>query len=99
MVRRLLRGLLREGIGYKKAGFALLDLARPDELPADLFGSVVVGNDRLMDTMDQINRKYGRGTAGIGASGWQAQPAWRMRQGLLSPNYTTSVQELPNALC
>jgi len=99
VVRKLLRGLLRDGIGYKKAGVALLDLARPDELKADLFGPTVVGNDRLMATMDQINQKFGRGTAGLGASGWQARPAWGMRQHILSPNYTTSVQEIPRAWC
>ena len=60
VVRRLLRGLLREGIGYKKAGVALLDPARPEELQADLFGPTVVGNERLMATMDRINQKFGR---------------------------------------
>ncbi len=99
VVRNLLRGLLRDGIGYKKAGVALLDLARPDELPLDLFGPSLLGNDRLMATMDRINQKFGRGTAGLGASGWQARPAWGMRQHMLSPNYTTSVHELPPARC
>lgn len=99
IVRKLLRGLLREGIGYKKAGVALLDLARPDQLQADLFGPTVVGNERLMATVDRINQKFGRGTAGLGASGWQAQPAWGMRQHMLSPNYTTSVHELPPVRC
>lgn len=32
VVRKLLRGLLRDGIGYKKSGVALFDLAPPDEL-------------------------------------------------------------------
>jgi DNA polymerase V len=68
IVRKMLRGLLRDGIGYKKAGVALLHLARPDELQADLFGPTVVSNDRLMATMDQINQRFGRGAAGLGAS-------------------------------
>ncbi len=99
VVRKLLRGLLRDGIGYKKAGVALLDLARPDEVQADLFGPTVIGNEILMDTVDRINQKFGRGTAGLGASGWQARPAWGMRQHMLSPNYTTSVHEIPPARC
>ena len=99
VVRKLLRGLLRDGIGYKKAGAALLDLARPDELQADLFGPTVVGNDRLMATMDRINQKFGRGTAGLGASGWQPRPAWGMRQHMLSPNFTTAIMDLPTARC
>lgn len=99
IVRKLLRGLLRDGIGYKKAGVSLLDLARPQELQADLFGPTLVGNDKLMEALDQINQKFGRGAAGLGASGWQARPAWGMRQHMLSPNYTTSVCEIPPARC
>lgn len=87
------------GIGYKKAGVALLDLARPEELQADLFGPTVVGNERLMTTMDQINQKFSRGTAGLGASGWQARPAWGIRQHMLSPNYTTCAGQLPPVKC
>ncbi len=99
MVRRMLRGLLQEGIGYKKAGVALLDLARPEDVQQDLFAPAVAGDQRLMDTLDQINRKFGRGVAGLGASGWKDKPAWGMRQHMLSPNYTTSVHELPRARC
>jgi len=99
VVRRLLRGLLQEGIGYKKAGVALLDLARPEDVQQDLFAPAVAGDQRLMDTLDQINRKFGRGVAGLGASGWKDKPAWGMRQHMLSPNYTTSFHELPRVLC
>lgn len=74
-------------------------LDRPDELHADPFGPTVVGNERLTATKDRINQKFGRGTAGLGASGWQARPAWGMRQHMLSPNYTTSFKELPGARC
>ncbi len=99
MVRRLLRGLLQEGIGYKKAGVALLDLARPEDVQQDLFAPAVVGDQRLMDTLDQINRKFGRGVAGLGASGWKDKPAWGMRQHMLSPNFTTSLNDLPMVRC
>ncbi|HDS1082423.1 TPA: Y-family DNA polymerase [Stenotrophomonas maltophilia] len=98
-VRQLLRGLLRDGIGYKKAGVALLDLAKPHDLQADLFSPVLAGNDALMATVDQINRKFGRGVAGFGASGWNDKPAWSMRRRMLSPNFTTSVHELPRVQC
>ncbi|WP_313244075.1 Y-family DNA polymerase [Stenotrophomonas rhizophila] len=98
-VRRLLRGLLQEGIGYKKAGVALLDLARPEDVQQDLFATAVAGDPKLMATLDQINRKFGRGVAGLGSSGWKEKPAWGMRQHMLSPNYTTSVHELPRVRC
>ena len=99
IVTRLLHGMLKPGIGYKKAGVALLDLARPDQLQGDLFAPAVTGNPKLMATLDGINRKFGRGTAGLGASGWEERPAWGMRQKLLSPNYTTRASDLPRAAC
>lgn len=98
-IRRLMAGMLRTGYGYKKAGVTLTDLARPSELQGDLFSPATVGDDRLMATLDQINRKFGRGVAGLGASGWQAKPVWGMRQQMLSPCYTTSVRDLPRATC
>jgi DNA polymerase V len=98
-VRQLFEGIPRRGIDYKKAGVALLDLARPEELQQDLFTPATVGNDRLMDTLDAINKKFGRGTAGLGATGWQAKPEWRMRQHMLSPSYTTSIHQLPRVRC
>lgn len=99
VVRRLMRGMLREGCAYKRAGVVLVDLARPEDLQADLFAPASTGNDVLMGTLDRINRRYGRGTAGIGASGWQVKPAWGMRQHQLSPHYTTQLSDLPRARC
>ena len=75
MVRRMLRGLLQEGIGYKKAGVALLDLARPEDVQQDLFAPAVAGDQRFMNTLDQINRKFGRGVAALG---------WALRAGTTS---------------
>jgi DNA polymerase V len=95
----LLRGMLRAGFGYKKAGVALLDLAKPHDVQGDLFGPAVVGDEALMSTLDRINRKFGRGTAGFGATGWQARPQWGMRQQQLSRHYTTSFRDLPTARC
>lgn len=98
-VREMLRGMLRDGYSYKKAGVCLIDLARPGELQGDLFSPTTVGDPALMSTLDAINRKFGRGTAGLGASGWQDKPAWGMRQRQLSPHYTTRIRDLPRASC
>lgn len=98
-VRQLVLTMHRPGIAYKKAGVVLQDLARPESLQGDLFAPATIGKDRLMSVMDQINQRFGRGTAGLGASGWQQRPDWGMRQEHLSPDYTTSVRDLPPALC
>lgn len=98
-VRSMLANFLRRGCAYKRAGIALLDLGRPDALQTDLFAPAVAGDDRLMAVLDGINRRFGRGTAGFGASGWQQRPAWAMRQRDVSPCYTTRWNDLPIARC
>lgn len=97
--RILMRGMLRQGMGYKRAGVALLDLARPEDRQTDLFDPATVGNDTLMVTLDRINRRFGRGVAGFGASGWREGPMWGMKQKQLSPCYTTRVNDLPRVSC
>jgi DNA polymerase V len=52
-----------------------------------------------MATLDRINCRFGRSSAGLGASGWQVKPAWGMRQFNLSPSYTTRWADLPRAHC
>jgi len=93
------RRFLREGCGYKKAGIWLTDLARPRDLQGDLFSPPTAGDDRLMATMDAINRRFGRGTVGFASSGWQHSPRWGMRQENLSQRFTTCAAELPIAVC
>jgi DNA polymerase V len=98
-VRLLMRGMLKKGCAYKRGGIALMDLARHGDVQADLFAPAMVGNEKLMATMDQINRRFGRGTMGVGATGWQVKPQWGMRQLQLSPHYTTRLSDVPRATC
>lgn len=98
-IRQMQRGFLKAGFAYKKAGVWLMDLSCPDLLQPDLFAPITIGDDGLMQTMDAINRRFGRGTVGVGATGWQARPQWGMRQANLSPNFTTSLRDLPRAIC
>jgi len=44
-------------------------------------------SDRLMDTLDAINGRYGRGALRLAAEG--IAKGWQMRRGNLSPRYTT----------
>jgi DNA polymerase V len=99
VVRQHIQRMLRDGYAYKKAGVMLLDLARPESLQHDLFQPVTAGNDMLMTSVDLINRRFGRGTIGLGATGWKDKPIWGMRQQSLSPRYTTVLADLPRARC
>ncbi len=98
-VRRLSAGMLRKGHAYTKAGICLMDLARPDQLQADLFTPARVGDDKLMATLDAINRRFGRYVAGLGATGWQRSAVWHSRQEHLSGRFTTRLSDLPRANC
>lgn len=98
-VGRLFQGFMREGFSYKKAGVFLADLAKPDDLKGDLFTPARIGEDKLMRTLDAINRRFGRGTAGLGASSWQRSPEWASRQNMLSGHFTTSLSQLPRVQC
>ena len=95
----MLQGFLQPGCQYKKAGAWLMDLSREEVQQGDLFDSHLADNPLLMRAMDAINRRFGRGTIGLGASGWRKRPQWAMRQEHLSPCYTTSLVGLPVAWC
>ena len=85
----------------------LTDLVRSEQRQADLFFGPDVRRERGMDVLDQINAKFGRGTMGVGTTGWRvggARPGerrvgnrdsqWRPTLKALSPAYTTKWNEL-----
>ncbi|MDR1709121.1 MAG: Y-family DNA polymerase [Candidatus Accumulibacter sp.] len=98
-IRRLQRRFLKENQPYKRAGVWLMDLARPSDAPADLFSPAAANDDSLMVVMDAINRRFGRGTVGLAASGWRKHASWGMRQDHLSRHFSTSFRDLPGAAC
>lgn len=99
VVRLMHHGMLQPKMAYKRAGVWLMDLARAQNVQPDLFGTGSVGADRLMGVIDEINRRWGRGTIGMAASGWQTRPQWALRQRHLSRRWTTDIEELPVVQC
>ncbi|WP_409457076.1 DUF4113 domain-containing protein [Pseudomonas oryzihabitans] len=88
-----LREIFRDGFGYAKAEILLLDLCPREALAADLFATPPdPASTRLMATLDAINGKFGRET--LRPARIPRDPAWQMRRDLLSPRYTTCVDEL-----
>ena len=54
----------------------------------------------LMQTIDALNKQYGRGTVRLGATMSTAETqGWQMRQERLSPRYTTCFREIPVVHC
>lgn len=45
-----------------------------------------------MNVLDEINSRWGRGT--LRAAAVPTAPAWAMRRELMSPNYTTRLDQL-----
>ena len=53
--------------------------------------------DVLMQTLDKINHRFGKGTLYSAAEGIQKK--WAMQQNFRSDSYTTHWQELPKIRC
>jgi DNA polymerase V len=82
-----------EGFAYAKAEILLLDLRQPGEFTPDLFAPAQSEKaSQAMAVMDSINAKWGRGTLRPG--GVPAAPAWGMKRELMSPAYTTRLDQL-----
>lgn len=101
LVQNALAGLNRiykRGYRYKKAGIMLLELHSLDLIQVDLFTTKTHDNDctlRLMDVLDRINRKMGRGTLYIASQGMKRhREKWHLRRKFQSPRYTTNWSDL-----
>lgn len=89
------RRLWAPGFKYAKAGVLLEDLVVPAQAPRSLFGGVDPRREALMAALDDVNRRYGRGTLAPAQAG--IKRAWAMKADMLSPAYTTRLMETPIA--
>ena len=91
----LAQRLYRPGYAYAKAGVLLSDLTARHPVQADLFAAPCPSPDslRLMQALDDINARWGRGTLRLAAEGTTQD--WQMKRALLSPRYTTDWAGLP----
>lgn len=90
---RIAAKLWRPGFRYQKAGVILVDLFRRQDLPITMFPSRDPEKSaKLMQVMDAINAREGRGT--IRPATVPASPVWAGRQRNVSPRYTTRLEEI-----
>lgn len=90
--------VFREGYSYSKAEILLLDLRQRGEFTDDLFAEVQPeASERVMSVLDEINRKWGRGT--LRPARIPAAPGWGMRREMKSPSFTTNLDELWAVKC
>ena len=86
---------IQEGIKYVRAGIMVTDL-RPSGRQAPLPVFANPHEERGIGTLlEDISRKYGRGSVGLGHAGIRGGPDWSMERSMLSPRYTTHWDELP----
>lgn len=106
-VRWLVKCMMKPGLQYKRGGVGLAELVQSGQRQADFFSAPDPRRERGMEVLDRINAKYGRGTVGIGTTGWRvggARPGearrgakdaqWRPILQALSPSFTTRWDQL-----
>lgn len=88
-----LKEIFKEGYLYKKAGVLLLDLV-PSTLEQGHFfvSTETTRSDRVMQAVDALNNRMGKGTVYFAAQG--RNQAWQALSSLRSPRYTTQWNEL-----
>jgi DNA polymerase V len=96
-----LKAIYQPGYRLAKAGVMLLDIQPASRVQLELdFEASTVQRDRsrLMQAMDSVNRRWGKGaiTVGSGRVG-QAPRSWGMKQERKTPGYTTEWDEMPVA--
>lgn len=91
---RCLDAIWKDGHRYQKAGVMLGDFFSQGVAQLNLFDDNAPrhNSDTLMDVLDRLNAKEGRGTLYFAGQGIQQQ--WQMKRDMLSPRYTTRFSDL-----
>ena len=87
--------MFKPGYAYKKAGVVLGDISPVGRYQLDWLEPAQATDTRLMNTLDKLNQRYGRGTVKVSTQG--AHTGWQMRQERKSPDYTTRWDATPLA--
>ncbi len=91
---KALEAIFRPGYRYKKSGVVLSALQPDQAVQATFFDQRNRSTEnRLMNTVDKINRQMGRDTIQYAACG--LKPGWHLRADFRSRRYTTRWEELP----
>lgn len=91
---KCLDAIWKEGHRYQKAGVMLGDFYSQGVAQLNLFDDHAPrkNSDKLMEVLDHLNAKNGRGALYFAGQG--IQTAWQMKREMLSPRYTTRFSDL-----
>ena len=89
----LLKSLLPETVSvkFKKAGVIVSDLIPENSRQFNLFTDENPKHMSLMKTLDRVNAKMGERVIRLAS---QEKKTWDMKQNMLSPKYTTNINEI-----
>ncbi|HBQ3895877.1 TPA: Y-family DNA polymerase [Klebsiella pneumoniae] len=92
---KCLDAIWKNGHRYQKAGVMLGDFYSQGVAQLNLFDDNAPrqNSEKLMEVLDHLNAKDGRGTLYFAGQG--IQTAWQMKREMLSPRYTTRFSDLP----
>ena len=94
IVKRALEGvrkIYRSGYRYKKAGVILYGLTRHN-VTRGLLDYDRDASDKIMNTIDKVNNRYGSSTLKIASEG--IEKIWKMKRENVSPCYTTRFDDV-----
>ena len=91
---KCLEAIWKDGHRYQKAGVMLGDFYSQGVAQLNLFDDNAPrqNSEKLMEVLDHLNAKDGRGTLYFAGQG--IQTAWQMKREMLSPRYTTRYNDL-----
>jgi len=85
-----------KGLVFKKAGVIVTQLIKEDEKQFNLFEDENPKHLAIMETIDRMNGKMGNRFIRFGT---QDMKTWNMKQDLLSPKYTTKIDDILIVKC
>lgn len=91
--KKCLRQIFRADQRYKKCGIILVDLVSTKNIVPDLFCKRDPKAKVLMQTVDALNKRFGKNKIFFGAT--MGANSWKMRADFLSPHHTTDWKKLP----
>ena len=78
---------------YKKAGVLVWNICRENEIQGNLFDTIDREKQRkLMETIDEINRKNGHNTIRVSTQGYSK--SWHLKNEYISHQYTTNLEDV-----
>jgi DNA polymerase V len=95
-VSLILAEIFIPGVHFYRCGVGAIALESRQHQQADLFLSDH-SNPILMNCLDSINSRYGKGTLTLGAE--RKSDSWQMKRHFLSPQYTSNWQDIPKISC